>query len=71
MAPPPELLSQARDAERDYAVEVSARFGYLCAHLLSDPCGHWDADDGPRLRAQLDAARVPRRTVPSGQGARS
>jgi hypothetical protein len=64
MAPGPDLREQADEAEREYPVEVSTRFGYLCARVPGILGAHWDADDGPGLRRQLDAARVPRRTAP-------
>jgi hypothetical protein len=67
----PELREQADEVEREYAVTVDTRFGYLCARVPGVSGAHWDADNGDSLRRQLDAARVPRRTVPSGQGARS
>lgn len=69
MATRAELREQADEAERDYAVTVSARFGFLCARVPGVAGAHWDADDGAALRRHLPASL--RRTAPSGQGARS
>ena len=64
MACRPGLREEADEAERDYPVEVSTRFGYLCARIPEVAGAHWDADDGDGLRAQLEAAGVDRRTAP-------
>lgn len=68
MAPRPELREQAAEAERDYAVKVSARFGFLCARVPGVPGAHWDADDGPGLRRLLPASlRRARQPGEAGQ----